>query len=243
MPQNIQTTISDNLMRIHERMEKACLQAGRSSADVRLIAVSKTKPVEMIEAALHAGQNFFGENYVQEALGKTEALPLSQWPDLEWHLIGHLQTNKVRQLKDKFTLIHSIDRLKLIDEVAKAAASENRVQEILLQIHLGDEATKNGASLSEAPTLIERTLSHPSLRLRGLMSLPPLTDEEKVGRGYFATLRESLEQWRTEILSPEQAVHFTELSMGTSSDYEWAILEGATYIRVGTAIFGEREKN
>lgn len=188
----------------------------------------------MIRAAFAAGQRIFGENYVQEAVAKVAA-----FAEAEWHFIGGLQTNKVKPITGRFALIHSVDRERLADELEKAAAKAGVVQDILLQVHVGSEASKSGVSMDEAPALIERIAGHSHLRLRGLMSLPPLTEDERVGRGYFASLREALEKWRR-LLPTDQAARFGELSMGTSSDYEWAILEGATYVRVGTAIFGAR---
>lgn len=190
----------------------------------------------MIREAFQAGQKSFGENYVQEAVEK-----VNQFPEADWHFIGSLQTNKVKQVVGRFSLIHSADRLKLIDVIAKAASAAGLVQDILLEINVGGEETKHGASFEEAPALIDHILSLPSLRLRGLMALPPLTDDEKIARANFGRLREALEKWRCERMSGEAASHFTELSMGTSSDYEWAILEGATMVRVGTSIFGARE--
>jgi len=134
-----------------------------------------------------------------------------------------------------------VDRVRLTDELEKAAAKAGVIQDILLQVHVGGEESKSGVSMDEAPALIERIAGHSHLCLRGLMSLPPLTEDERVGRGFFASLREALERWRR-LLPADQAARFNELSMGTSSDYEWAILEGATYVRVGTAIFGARSR-
>lgn len=227
--------IEKNLLEVRERIANAAQRAGRTPESVRLIAVSKTKPLEMIREAYSAGQRSFGENYVQEAVEKVAA-----FPEADWHFIGSLQTNKAKQVIGRFSLIHSMDRKKLCDELEKAAAQANVVQDVLLQVHIGEEETKHGVGLIEAPDLIAHvsTLSH--LRLRGIMSLPPLTDDETLARGYFASLREGFQTWKKQ-LPADQAVLFTELSMGTSSDFEWAILEGATYVRVGTSIFGARE--
>jgi pyridoxal phosphate enzyme (YggS family) len=173
---------------------------------------------------------------VQEALLKNELRP-----DLRWHLIGSLQTNKVRSITGSFTLIHSVDRLKLAQEIDKEARRAGLVQDILLQMHIGDEESKSGVDQLEAPALIEKiSQEFSSLRLCGLMSLPPLTDDEMQAREQFAQLRLALEKWRS-ILPEGQREFFRILSMGTSSDYEWAILEGATHVRIGTSIFGARE--
>lgn len=227
-------SIAANVQKIQERIAQACARAGRASSDVRLVAVSKTKPVLACEDAFRSGQTIFGENYVQEALEKSASLPQA-----EWHLIGSLQTNKVRAIAGKFALIHSVDRERLVTELARASAATGVVQDILLQVHVGDEATKQGVAFAEAGRVIEAICAAPSLRLRGLMALPPLTGVEAEARSAFASVRDALERWRAEYrLGPE----FRELSMGTTGDFEWAILEGATLVRVGTAIFGERER-
>jgi PLP dependent protein len=161
-------------------------------------------------------------------------------PEAEWHLIGSLQTNKVKAVVGRFALIHSVDRLKLAIEIARAAERAGIVQDILLQIHVGNEETKHGVSFEEAPAVIREILAMPSLRLRGLMALPPLVDNEAEGRAAFSSVREALVRWRGELMSGAAAQAFTELSMGTSSDFEWAIMEGATLVRVGTSIFGAR---
>lgn len=230
-------SIASNLKSIREQMAAAALKVRRDPTSVRLIAVSKTKPLALIREAFDAGQSSFGENYVQEAVEKVE-----EFPQAEWHFIGSLQTNKAKQVVGKFALIHSVDRAKLADELEKVASQKGIVQDILVQIHIGDEETKHGAGLDDAPALIEHISKLPHLRMRGIMSLPPLSENESVSRGYFASLRAGFEKWRSQ-LPREQASHFTELSMGTSSDFESAILEGATMVRVGTSIFGARERH
>ena len=228
-------SIKENLERVHASIEIACSRAHRPTSSVQLIAVSKTKPIELIREANEAGQILFGENYVQEAVEKAEALP-----SVEWHLIGSIQTNKLKYIGDHFRLIHSVDRLKLVLELAKLNERLGRTQDILLQVHVGQEETKQGLSFEEAPRVIEEVLNQKSLRLRGLMALPPLTESESEGRRAFASVREALTKWQSELMTKEQARSASELSMGTSGDYEWAILEGATLVRVGTAIFGAR---
>jgi pyridoxal phosphate enzyme (YggS family) len=227
--------IAENIENVKNRIREAALRAGRDPLSVKLVAVSKMHSIDSIRVAFAAGQHAFGENYVQEALNK-----ISNLPEAEWHLIGSLQSKKAKQVAGKFTLIHSVDREKLIDELAKAASAQGVVQDILLQINIGGEESKSGVDPSEAPRLIERISQHPSLRLRGLMALPPLSDEERVSRAYFSELRNLSETFGRDCLSPTERACFTELSMGTSSDFEWAVLEGATMVRVGTSIFGER---
>ncbi len=226
--------ISENLRIVRAKMAQACARANRAADTVRLVAVSKTKPIELIQEAIAAGQTIFGENYVQEAVDK-----ISRIPSVEWHFIGTLQSNKAKQVAGSFALVHSIDRLKLASTLNSAAAARGAVQPILLQVHIGDEATKQGFSFAEMPDVIAQVCEMKNLRLRGLMSLPPLEDTEAGARMNFAKLRESLEKWRT-LLPAENRPEFCELSMGTSSDFEAAVLEGATLIRVGTDIFGVR---
>lgn len=228
-------SIADNLERVHESVRRAAARAGREATSIKLIAVSKTQPIERIDEALRAGQLCFGENYVQEAVDKVR-----QRPQAEWHLIGSLQTNKVKQIAGKFALIHSVDRAKLAIEIDKTSAALDCVQDVLLQVHVGDEASKHGVAISQAPELLSQIQQCSNLRLRGVMALPPLSEEEAVARRYFSEVRRAFENWKNDEVSPAARPFFTELSLGTSSDYEWAILEGATMVRVGTAIFGAR---
>ena len=236
-------SVADRIKKIQDEIANATIRAGRAFNEVELLAVSKTKPIELIREAFAAGQIKFGENYVQEAVGKAEI-----FPEPEWHLIGSLQTNKIKFLKNHFKMIQSVDRERLATELDKElektrACSSDELnfppQDILIQVHIGDEATKQGAGFDEVPKLIEVINGCRHLRLRGLMSLPPQTDDERIGRGYFASLRNALETWKS-CLPPEARSCFDTLSMGTSHDFGWAIQEGATMIRVGTAIFGSR---
>lgn len=233
----MRSVIAENLVRVRERIEAACVRAGRSPADVRLIAVSKTKPIELIQEALDSGQRLFGENYVQEAVDK-----INHFPSAEWHFIGSLQTNKAKQVAGKFALIHSVDRIKLAHALDSAMSQQTLTstsQPILLQIHLGDEQTKHGFSLAELPAALDEIAQMKNLSVRGLMALPPLEETETNSRVHFANLREALELVKTRLPLEQRAV-VRELSMGTSGDFEAAILEGATLIRVGTDIFGAR---
>ncbi len=228
------STIAENLAHVHAKMRAACVQAGRGEKSVKLVAVSKTKPVEFIQEALAAGQTIFGENYVQEAIDKIKSLP-----GVDWHFVGSLQSNKAKQVAGSFALVHSVDRLKLAQSLNLAAEQRGVVQKILLQIHIGDEATKHGFSLAEAGDAIAEISALQNLSVCGLMSLPPLEETEAKARKNFSVLQKSLDVWRLH-LKPEAREVFCELSMGTSSDYQWAILEGATLVRVGTDIFGAR---
>lgn len=228
------TTLTENLQNVKEKMANACARAGRSVDSVRLVAVSKTKPIELIREAFNAGQTVFGENYVQEAVDK-----ISQIPSAEWHFVGTLQSNKAKQVVGSFKLVHSVDRLKLAFSLDAAARDQGVIQPILLQIHIGDEATKHGFSFDELPGVLTEIGAMKNVAVHGLMALPPLEENEASARMNFSKLREALEKSLT-ILPVEKQRNFRELSMGTSSDYEAAILEGATLVRVGTDIFGAR---
>jgi pyridoxal phosphate enzyme (YggS family) len=226
--------IARNIERVREKIAAACARAGRAAESVRLVAVSKTKSIELIREAARAGQTLFGENYVQEAVDKVNQLPTA-----EWHFIGSLQTNKVKQVTGAFALIHSVDRLKLASALNLAAEAASVVQPILLQMHIGDESTKHGFSAEELNSAIDEVSKLKNLTLRGLMSLPPLEETEDKARENFAKLREAFDGARL-LLRSDLRAQFSELSMGTSSDFEAAILEGATLVRVGTDIFGAR---
>lgn len=228
------SSIADRLAETNARIAAAASRAQRKAGDVKLVAVSKTKPLALIDEAARLGQHDFGENYVQEAVAKADARP-----DLFWHFIGSLQTNKVRDVVGRFALIHSVDRFKLAAEIAKAATKADIVQDILIQVHIGDEQSKHGADISAIDSLVEQILKLSALRLRGFMCLPPVSEKEEIGRAYFSTLRNLAERLRAGILHDNRDANI--LSMGTSGDFEWAILEGATHIRLGTTIFGARD--
>lgn len=228
-------SIAENLKTIREKMATAASKAGRDRSQIQLVAVSKTKPLELIAEAAAAGQKIFAENYVQEILPKAEIRT-----DLEWHFIGRLQSNKIKQIVGVVALIHSIDRAKLAAEVSGVAQRNGIVQDILLQVHVGDEATKGGAKIDDLEDFLKEVLLMPGIRVRGLMSLPPLASQEEVARGYFSQVNSAFLKLKNTITDPSIRDAFDILSIGTSSDFEWAILEGATHVRVGTAIFGER---
>lgn len=226
-------SIQANLQQIRECMNAACHRAGRNPAAVRLVAVSKTKPAALIEEAAAAGQNLFGENYVQEFIDKREAIK----SPVEWHFIGALQTNKVKYLPGKVQLIHSVDRLSLAREIDRQWARIDAVADILIQLNLGMETTKAGTEEAELEALVRAAAALPQLRIRGLMALPPYLDDPEEVRPYFRRLSE-LSAAIDALRIP--GVSMAELSMGMSHDFEVAIEEGATLVRVGSAIFGER---
>ena len=218
---------------VRDRIAHAARRAGRDPASVRLVAVSKTFPAELIREAARCGQVDFGENKVQEALAKQSALA-----DLaiRWHLVGHLQSNKAKKAVS-FHALHSVDSVELVTKLDEAAESAGTTPDVLLQVDLAGEATKFGAPPERLPSLIERVNACKALRLKGLMTLPPAVDEPSGARPYFARLRELMDALRPTVRSPES---FHDLSMGMSHDFEVAIEEGATIVRVGSAIFGVR---
>ena len=225
--------IAANLARIRTEIAAVCTRCGRDPATVRLVAVSKTHPATAIEAACAAGQTLFGESYVQEFLTKAAAVNAP----LQWHFIGHLQSNKVKYLPGKVSLIHSVDRLSLAEEIDCQWGKSGLQAEILIEVNLGGEASKSGVTAAALEPLLRRLAQFPHLSVRGLMTLPPyLADPDEV-RPYFRTLRELARQLDALAL-PGVSMH--ELSMGMSHDFAVAIEEGATLVRVGTAIFGER---
>jgi hypothetical protein len=228
-------SIQDNLQHIQARIAAACARSGRDPAFVRLVAVSKTKPAAMIDEAAAAGQSVFGESYVQDFLGKVEDVRSRP----EWHFIGALQSNKVKYLRGKVALIHSVDRLSLAREIDRQWGKLGRPVDILLQVNIGGEETKAGTTEEELRELVRETAELPNVRIRGLMTLPPYLDDPEEVRPYFRRLRELAEGIGSLGIA---GVAMDELSMGMSHDFEVAVEEGATLVRVGTAIFGEREK-
>lgn len=226
----------ENLQRVRENIEKACQRAGRPVDSVKLLGATKTKPSTILRWAYEAGLKVFGENRVQEFLKKWEEL--SDLPDIEWHFIGRLQSNKVKYIIDKVRLIHSVDRPSLVDELQKRATKKGiKEVDILVEVNVGEEETKGGVKPEETPKLFEYILKNaPALRIRGLMAIPPYREDSEEVRPYFVKLRELRDK-----LAEEFNLQLPELSMGMSHDYTVAIEEGATIIRVGSAIFGERK--
>jgi pyridoxal phosphate enzyme (YggS family) len=227
-------TIAANLARIVEEIATVCARCGRDPATVRLVAVSKTHPAEAVQAAAAAGQTLFGESYVQEFLAKADAVALP----VQWHFIGHLQSNKARYLPGKVAMIHSVDRLSLAEEIDRQWRARGLTAEVLIEVNLGGESSKSGVGEAELEPLLRRLATLPHLTVRGLMTLPPYCDDPEEVRPYFRRLRELAA--RIETLSLPGVV-MRELSMGMSHDFAVAIEEGATLVRIGTAIFGERE--
>ncbi len=228
-------TIADRLSGIRVRIAAAARSAGRDPSSVRLVAVSKTFPTRLIREAYAAGQRDFGENRVQEALQK-----ISESTDLEirWHLLGHLQTNKARKAGPAFAMIQSVDSVELLDKLDRAAVETGQSPELLIQVDLAGEATKYGASPGEVPRLFQAAGACRAARVVGLMMLPPVPDTPEDSRRWFTRLRDLRDGW---LHSGVPAPMLRELSMGMSGDFEVAVQEGATMVRVGTAIFGSRD--
>ena len=226
--------IAANLNKIRRQIESTCRDCGRSPDAVRLVAVAKTKPIEQVEAALAAGQTVIGESYVQEMVAKTDQIETPA----EWHFIGHLQSNKAKYLVGRTTLIHSVDRLSLAKEIDRQWGKAGETADILVQVNLGEEASKSGTTAAAAEALVRAIAELPHLRVRGLMTLPPYCPDPEDVRPFFRQLRELAEQI-TACRLPN--VTMDELSMGMSHDFRIAIEEGATLVRVGTAIFGARQ--
>jgi pyridoxal phosphate enzyme (YggS family) len=226
--------IARNLDDVRSRIKRAARDAGRSADEVRLLAVSKTFGLDHVRAAAAAGQADFGENRVQEALQKIDG---SADLKIRWHLIGTLQSNKVRKAVARFSAIHSVDSRRLLDAIDAAATEAGTTPELLVQVDLGGEATKHGASQGEAKDIVKAAGRCRSARCVGLMTIPPFFDKPEDARPYFATLRALRETLLNEGL--DRAM-LRELSMGMSHDFEIAVQEGATIVRLGTAIFGKR---
>lgn len=234
--------VADRLTEIRERIASAARSAGRDPSSVRLVAVSKTFPIESIADAFAAGQRDFGENRVQEALQKVEQAALqkidrSADQSIRWHLLGHLQTNKARKAAPAFAMIQSVDSVELIHKLDQAAADTQHAPELLIQVDLAGEATKFGVPPNEMPRLFDAAAACRAAKVVGLMTLPPFPEMPEDSRPWFRQLRELRDQWQA---SGVPASMLRELSMGMSGDFEVAVQEGATIVRVGTAIFGSR---
>lgn len=227
-------SIAENLAEVREQIASACRKAGRHPDEVRLIAVSKTKSASAVREAWDAGQREFGESYVQEFLDKLEDPQLADLP-IEWHFIGHLQSNKIRQVAGKVAMVHGIDKVSTVEELSKRAVQHGIVMDYLLEVNTSRESSKYGLDPSTVMIAAETCFGLPNVRLRGLMTIA--SPDPDLARREFAELRGLLEKLRSD--SPDPAL-LSELSMGMSQDFEEAILEGATLIRIGTAIFGWR---
>ena len=225
--------ISDNIITVQENIEAACTRAGRNPKDVTLIAVSKTKPLTMLREAYEAGARDFGENKVQELMDKIPEMPA----DIRWHMIGHLQRNKVKYIVDKVYLIHSVDSLRLAEEISKEALKNDVTVNILVEVNIALEESKFGTSYAEAVELVEEIAKLPGISIKGLMTIAPFVEDAENNREYFKKMR----QLCVDIMNKNiDNVSMDILSMGMTGDYEVAVEEGATYVRVGTGIFGER---
>jgi len=226
--------ISANLETIHQRITQACQRCNRDPRHVELIAVSKKKPLALIEQARAAGQQLFGESYVQEFCAKQQQAPA----DIRWHFIGALQSNKVKYLRGRTELIHSVDRLGLAREIDRQWRTTDSIADILIQVNIASEPSKAGVEPEQATALIRAIAEMPNIRIRGLMALPPYEEDPQKTRGWFIQIRQ-LAQHIAQLHLPQVSMEI--LSMGMSHDFEIAIEEGATLVRVGTAIFGARE--
>ena len=227
------TTISANLQAVITRIEDAARQFGRNPDGISLLAVSKTWPASDVREAALAGQKLFGENYVQEGIDKARSL---ESLGLEWHFIGPLQSNKTRPVAEIFDWVHAVDRLKIAERLSEQRPENLPALQVCIQVNVSGEQTKSGVSLDETAALAHRVAALPRIRLRGLMAIPQFVEDFAEQRMAFRRLREAFEQLNKEGLSLDT------LSMGMSHDLEAAIAEGATMVRVGTAIFGERNK-
>lgn len=226
--------MKERLSHVRQRIRAAAEQCGRDPETIRLVAVSKTMPAEKVREGIAAGVTILGENYIQEAREKFELLSSEQ---VSWHFIGHLQTNKAKYAVRLADLIHSVDSLKLARELDKQAGKIGKVQPILIQVNIGKEASKSGIPAEDAQKLIADISGLDHVSVKGLMVIPPFYNEPEKVRPYFSGLRELRDQIQAAAL-PD--VEMTELSMGMTGDFEVAIAEGATLVRIGTAIFGER---
>lgn len=226
--------ISNNYQSVSDNIKKACERSGKDPKNVTLIAVSKTKPVSLLKEAYQAGARDFGENKVQEILEKYDALP----SNIRWHMIGHLQTNKVKYIADKVYMIHSVDSFKLAKEISRQAQKANRVIPILIEVNIANEESKFGVPADACEDLIRSIHSLPSVLVKGLMTVPPFVENAEDNRHYF----QALKQLSVDIMQKNiDNVSMDFLSMGMSGDYMTAIEEGANIVRVGTNIFGERD--
>ena len=225
--------IAENLARVQARMAAAAQKSGRSPDEIELVAVSKTHPAEMVQAALEAGQSLFGESRVQEARLKMPLLPAR----LRWHFIGHLQKNKIRHALPLFELLHGIDSLALAEDLDRIAEEDGMRPRVLLQVNVAGEASKHGFSPEALRRDLEALLSLGRLTIEGLMTIPPLAPEAEASRRHFVALRDLRDR-----LEAEFDLRLPQLSMGMSDDFPIAIEEGATLVRVGSAIFGQRTR-
>lgn len=228
--------LRERLQSVEERLEAACDRAGRNRDAVTLVAVSKTHPVRAVRTLHEAGVDHFGASYVQEWQDKAPELP----DELKWHFVGHLQSNKAKYVADDVEMVHSIDRRSVMKQMHRRS---EKPADVLLQVNIADQESKSGVVPDELPDLLEMTLEYPNLRIRGLMTLPPHADDPEDNRGYFEHMGELFEKSRAWLEDCEErdAGIFEHLSMGMTNDFEVAVEEGATIVRIGTALFGPRD--
>lgn len=225
--------ITENLEQVRKNIDEACRMAGRDPKEVTLIAVSKTKPVSMLKEAYDAGARCFGENKVQEIMDKHPQLP----EDIQWHMIGHLQRNKVKYIVDKVSMIHSVDSLRLAQTIEQEAAKHNVCVPVLLEVNVAQEESKFGLKMDEVLPLIETIADFPHIKVQGLMTIAPYVENAEDNRDFFRQLKKSSVDIEAKNINN---VSMSVLSMGMTGDYQVAVQEGATMVRVGTGIFGER---
>lgn len=230
-------SIEKRLSEINKKIEESCRRSGRSPSTVQLVAISKTQPISKIREAFDYGQREFGENYVQEALPKIDQL---QSAPIQWHFVGPLQSNKIKKLVGIFQLIHSVDRLSLIKEISRQCEIKKCEQRMLVQVNLSGEISKSGVSLKDLEELIAKARQLPGVVLCGLMTMPPFSLTPEQNRPLFAQLKKLLVDLKDQFFK-DNSDQFVHLSMGTSQDFEVAIEEGSTLIRLGTQVFGCRE--
>lgn len=223
----------ENYLEVKRRISEACQRCGRNEDEVTLIAVSKTKPVEDIREVYDAGQRVFGENRVQEMCQKMPELP----EDIQWHLIGHLQHNKVKYLMPRTAMIHSVDSVKLAQTISKEAVKNNRIMPVLIEVNVAEEESKFGVKMEDLEGFLKEICDLPGLKITGLMTVAPFVDDPEDNRPVFRALRQISVDINNKKINN---IYLNELSMGMTNDFETAIEEGATMVRVGTAIFGSR---
>lgn len=225
--------VAENLEQVRKNIELACREAGRDPKEVTLISVSKTKPVSMLQEAYDAGSRDFGENKVQEIMDKVPQLP----SDIRWHMIGHLQRNKVKYIVDKVALIHSVDSLRLAETIEHEAARHNVTVPVLIEVNVAQEESKFGLKTEEVLSLVESVAAFPHIHIEGLMTIAPYVEDPEENRGIFRQLKKLSVDIDAKNINN---VNMSVLSMGMTGDYQVAVQEGATMVRVGTGIFGER---
>jgi len=223
----------ERLTEIEERIAAACARAGRDRADVQLVAVSKTHGPDAVREAVECGLSVFGESRVQEAAAKIQVCP----GGLTWHLIGHLQRNKVKPAVQLFDMIHSVDSIRLLETIDAACEQAGKTMPVLLEVNVSGEASKYGLGPDEVMEVLSESTSLVHVDLIGLMTMPPFSEDPERARGFFRQLRELRDEWRE-----QSGIPLEELSMGMTHDFEVAIEEGSTMVRIGTALFGERER-